>query len=619
MKIYALAAALFFSSLSAKELPKEMQEVMHQPKYQHASWGLYARDVETSKTLFELNSDKLFIPGSVSKLFTVEALLHEYGDNYRFKTPVYAVGKLDNGQLIGNLVLVGQGDLTFGGRQDSADTLSFTKLDHVYANNIPGAILTKEDPLKGIKSLAEQIKAKGIKEIKGDVLIDDRLFDKITMRDVMLSPIMINENFIDITITPSEIGQSAKLTWRPVVEGYTVKNEVQTTAAGKEIEIETTSDDKGKTIVVKGSIPSDQKSVVRIFSIHDPAQFARAAFVQELKVQGITISPDENGSALPAQSALQSMEPAAVWTSPPLSEYAKLILKVSHNTGANLIPLLLAVKHGEKTYAKGMLELGNFILNEVKLSKEEFVFQDAAGGDGNRLTSQGTVKLLEYIRKQPKEQFRHFYHALPILGVDGSLEDYKKWPAAGRVYAKTGTGISYNLALGQFFLTGESLAGYIEGKNGHLIEFMVVVNNGSMPKIMDIIPVFEDLNHIANTIYDLSGQEEGDKVEQETSTPEYLYKIVSMEQWQASMNKPDLVLTTADQEFIHLSKESQLPHVAAKFWGGSDHVILKLASKRLKGRLVYETNPGGKNKYYHLYEGSIPLDAVVDVTVIRTK
>lgn len=98
--------------------------------------------------------------------------------------------------------------------------------------------------------------------------------------------------------------------------------------------------------------------------------------------------------------------------------------------------------------------------------------------------------------------------------------------------------------------------------------------------------------------------------------PEYLYKIVSKEQWKDSLLRNVVVLSPIDVNFIHLAKEDQVRHIVQKFWNNMDHIVLKLAAKGLIGKLIYETNPGGSNQYYHLYEGNIPLDAVVDVTII---
>lgn len=99
-------------------------------------------------------------------------------------------------------------------------------------------------------------------------------------------------------------------------------------------------------------------------------------------------------------------------------------------------------------------------------------------------------------------------------------------------------------------------------------------------------------------------------MEEEKVYPEYLYKIVSTIEWQESLLKHYVVNSTIDEDFIHLAKEEQIEHVLKKFWHAKDYVIVKLNMKKLVGHLVYETNPGGSTKYYHLYEGKIPLDAV---------
>ncbi len=104
-------------------------------------------------------------------------------------------------------------------------------------------------------------------------------------------------------------------------------------------------------------------------------------------------------------------------------------------------------------------------------------------------------------------------------------------------------------------------------------------------------------------------------MKQESLTPSYLYKIVSIEQWEKSLRGNELLSSPLDKDFIHLAKEEQVTHVVQKFWNEMDYIILKLASKKLVGRLIYETNPGGSVLYYHLYEGSIPLDAVEEIIV----
>lgn len=103
-------------------------------------------------------------------------------------------------------------------------------------------------------------------------------------------------------------------------------------------------------------------------------------------------------------------------------------------------------------------------------------------------------------------------------------------------------------------------------------------------------------------------------VQKEQAVPEYLYKIVSPEEWKESQLQNHVVPSSMDQDFIHLSTEAQLGPIVKKYWNNKDHIILKVISKKMTGRLSHEANPGGVNRYYHLYEGRIPLDAVVDIS-----
>ena len=112
-------------------------------------------------------------------------------------------------------------------------------------------------------------------------------------------------------------------------------------------------------------------------------------------------------------------------------------------------------------------------------------------------------------------------------------------------------------------------------------------------------------------IFHCSCNSQGTK--KEKTKPDYLYKITSVSQWESSKGKDVLELTPADSDFIHLATKEQVFEVVKKFFADQDeYVLLKLDTDKLPGDLVYEKNPGGKIKYYHLYNGEIPMDAVVE-------
>ena len=103
----------------------------------------------------------------------------------------------------------------------------------------------------------------------------------------------------------------------------------------------------------------------------------------------------------------------------------------------------------------------------------------------------------------------------------------------------------------------------------------------------------------------------------ESETPQYLYKILSMRNWQATQARKTVMLSADDDAFIHFSREDQLERILSKYWADApEAVILKIETAKLEGDLVFEANPGGTSKYYHLYRGFIPIGSIVEAKVI---
>jgi len=314
---------------------------------------------------------------------------------------------------------------------------------------------------------------------------------------------MINDNIIDFIIKPGKADESAIIDYRPKVSSLKIYNKVITKTDGKnEIEFEVSSD--GKVITVNGSITTATKEIIRNAPMVNPTDFARQALIDALQAEGIKINMD-SAKKLPVFSSYNAMEPIVKYQSAGFAKYLRLILKVSHNTAADMLPLLIAAHQKQYSYDAGMKDIGDFLLNEVKLSPTSFSMLDASGANGNFVTSAAIIKLLSYMQNLPAEDFQVFFDALPILGVDGSLEHSgQELESKGKVHAKTGTELLNNLANpDSLVLTSKALAGYIE-KEGKLLEFMVVVNNASITSLEQMRELVNDTVAVANTIYKYS-------------------------------------------------------------------------------------------------------------------
>jgi serine-type D-Ala-D-Ala carboxypeptidase/endopeptidase (penicillin-binding protein 4) len=483
-------------------LPPAITAIMAKAQYANASWGLLDLD-PSGAVVHSRRADEMFIPGSTTKLFSVSAVWNVLGPDHRFTTPVYALGRRRGGTLKGNLVLVGVGDLSLGGRTTRDGGIAWEDADHSDANAIPGAVLTPQDPLAGIKELARQVRKAGITRVSGDVVIDDRLFRADF--EPQPTPVMLNDNLIDLVATPTSSGRKASFFYRPRAASLSVDADVRTVAAGGPTRLNITGGAPGR-IRVTGTIAEDSKPFVQVAPIADPAVFARTVFIQALRRAGVRVDAPAEGRnqarKLPAASSYRRGSRVAAYVSPPYADYAKLILKVSHNLGANLGICLLAVTAGSKNCDAGFAPMKTF-LDHAGVDLGQVAFADGRGGDpADRATPTAVAQLLRYWIDQP--DFAVFRATLPILGVDGSLKNVAVQTAArGKVLAKTGTAVGADLLNLRLVVQGKALGGYFQQADGGWHVFDVVVNDaGGGPGVGPALDAGEDVGEIAAHLWE---------------------------------------------------------------------------------------------------------------------
>lgn len=467
-----------------EKLSSKVRGIMNSPEFKHTSWTIKVVDLKTGEVLQQASPNMMLDPASTTKLFTVATALDVFGPDYRFTTPVYEQGALSpGGQLNGNLILVASGDLAMGGRVTEGGKIEYTDMDHADANALGNATLTKTDPLAGLDDLARQVAASGVKTVNGNVIIDARLFPtgrpEGDQQASILSPIVINDNLLDITVTPTSPGSPAEIAWRPQTSLYTVTSTVTTVDKGGETDLAVSSPSPG-SILIEGSIEAGGGDVVQTYEVEDPESFARTLFIEALGRAGVAVEAPALGANpagdLPPEGDYTSMTQAALLESPPFSEYAKLILKVSLNYGANSLLPLMAVHEGKKTFEDG-LQIEHSFLEKAGVSLDGLIINDGEGGAGkDYICAECVVQLLRYM--STSKDFKAFEDALPIMGVDGSLAQLlgDKSPIKGKVRAKTGTHGTGDLLNDRIALTARALGGYMTASSGRELAFDVSAN-----------------------------------------------------------------------------------------------------------------------------------------------
>jgi D-alanyl-D-alanine carboxypeptidase/D-alanyl-D-alanine-endopeptidase (penicillin-binding protein 4) len=430
-------------------LAARIQEIIARPELAGSRWGMRFHVHGTDEPVYALNPDQRFVPASSLKVFIAGSAFEALGPAHRFRTRVNAHGPVRRGVLDGDLVLVAGGDLLLGPRLRPHGTLALPDPDHTYGSAtqpIPG------DPLQQLRELARQVRLRGIRRVVGRVRVDAALFRQGQedifngLGPVPVSPMMINDNVIDVVVTPGHVALS------PDTPYVTVLNEVTTVDRPTRRLTFTpvaTNPDGTQIVRLTGDIQAGGQPVVCPYFVPDPVRFAEIAFAGALAEAGVDIANGRTGDG-PRRLLAEHV-------SPPLSEQVKVMLKLSSNVHTAYFPYLVgAIAGHDPDAAKAAGTRFQTALFERAGLVPEDPFTATFSPDY-------FVQFLRHMARQ--RYFTSYRDAMPILGRDGTLTDVTPdSPAAGRTFAKTGTGF-----LGSDL--HKALAGYLVLPDGRLVVF----------------------------------------------------------------------------------------------------------------------------------------------------
>ena len=459
--------------------------IKNKPEFAHSNFGVEIYSLDRKAVLFQWNGNKLFIPGSTTKLLTEGTALQLLGPDYRFHTAIYRTGEIRNGVLKGNLVLVASGDPDLSGRLQPDGTLAFADEDHSYGGF--DSKLVAGDPAAPLNDLAQQIAAAGIRKIAGQVLVDASLYpegDRELGTGVAISPVMVNDNLVDAVISPGpSVGAKANVRISPQPSYIRYVNMMTTGAGGSKFSLDRsdrTLANGDVQVTLKGSIPADRGPFVDSYPVASPSRFATALLTAALANKGVAVTNGKFPAKPTGAKFKDSYTPqnrVAEHISAPFREDVKITLKTSQNLHASSMPFLLGAVLGKAKTSidhKGF-ELERDFLTKAGLDLSGAVQSDGAGGDA-MFTPDFMVHYLAYKATQP--DYSVFHSALPVLGKDGTLFDIQTAsPAAGHVFAKTGTFEDSDLLNASTILTAKGLAGYTTTATGEHIAFAIYVNS----------------------------------------------------------------------------------------------------------------------------------------------
>ncbi len=407
-------------------------------------FGIMVVSLTRGDTLFNYNAGTPLLPASTMKMLTTAVALDRLGPKYQFSTDVLYDGTIDpDGTLHGNVYLRGDGDPSLSGR---------------YLQGGPGA---------PIKFLAQQLAARGIKHITGDVIGDASAFDDQLVPEGWLtrylqsgyaarvSALSLNENLVWVTISPSGV----KL--EPATTSIPLTNNVRTVAGtGARLSVRRFGDG---SIVVSGTMGSRAGPRRYVYVVEDPARFATGALRASLIETGITVDGGVKLGTTPSSAAkIASIQ------SPTLDRIISAMNRESINHFAEL--LLRAAARGPDRKVQGSVASGRELLRQFFATKVGAdssslqVFDGSGLSTLDRVTPRAMTQMLGYAHRADWGPW--FHASLPVAGESELMRRRMKGsPAQGNLHAKTGT---TNDVIG--------LGGYVTALDGEVIAFSFLYN-----------------------------------------------------------------------------------------------------------------------------------------------
>jgi serine-type D-Ala-D-Ala carboxypeptidase/endopeptidase (penicillin-binding protein 4) len=451
---------------AAQRFGRRVDKILGGAPANKGAWGLLIVDAETGERLYEHNSDKYFLPASNMKLFTTALTLATLGADYRFHTTLESTGTITReGRLTASLSLVGRGD----------PNLSNRKFPFELKEEFEGPAE------KVLADLADQLVAKGVKVIAGDIIGDDSYFqrerypsgwevdDIVWEYGAAVSALVVNDNTVTLTLRPGRVaGEAVQATITPSTQDFTVRNMVVTAPARAKAQLTLTREPGAHLVVVKGALPKKSPPRKLILAIEEPALHAAMMMKELLEARGVqvegvatarneTVTSDSHGS-------IQQI--FAEHLSVPLRDAVKVVNKLSQNLHAEVLLRAAMRETAPGKYPGELVKFTTDFYTKAGIAPDDVIQTDGSGLSRHDLvTPVAVVTLLRYAQTQP--WFGPFYLSLPVAGVDGTLEDtLKDTVAVGRVHAKTGS-----------FEHVRTLSGFAETPAGRRLIFSFLSNN----------------------------------------------------------------------------------------------------------------------------------------------
>lgn len=433
-------------------LPLDLQRRLTKLGIPSDTLSLVVKKIGVQTPLVSWHPDEPRNPASVMKIVTTFAGLSALGPGYQWKTDVRRTGKIHEGKLDGDLILVGKGNPFF----------------------------LKPD----LWTLVNELESRGIYSISGDLIIDDTYFDLpnhdpdgfdgegYRPYNVGPSAALFNFNTLDFYLVPREGEALVEVRTTPPIENIEIVSDIAQLAGAC----------RGNKIRLRMNVESQSERPVVRFSGNYPERCGRYHLTRsvmssnELLFGTLESLFKERGGALEGHLLIGASPADAssllTITSQTLSEIIRSINKFSNNVMSRQLFLTVgAERFGAPT---SMDKAQRALVDVLKQNDIQMPHLSMDNGSGLcrdcSVSANGLLHLLEVAwdsRFMPE-----FFSSLPVPGEDGALKKrFRSGKFKGRIHMKTGTIDHVSAA-----------AGLVHGEGQQRYLFVMMINHKNVDK-----------------------------------------------------------------------------------------------------------------------------------------
>ncbi|HZP87070.1 MAG TPA: D-alanyl-D-alanine carboxypeptidase/D-alanyl-D-alanine-endopeptidase [Burkholderiales bacterium] len=431
------------ASAEKKVLPPQLSAALRGSGVPADAAAVVVQEIGATHPLVQWNVDRPMNPASTMKLLTTLAGLELLGPSYTWRTEVYAQGEQTGDSLTGDLVLKGYGD---------------PKLT-----------------LENFWLLLQELRSRGLREIRGDLVIDRSFFD-VEIGDpgrfdneptrpynVLPDALLLNFKSVRLQFVPAPDRRSVQIIASPELPELVLLNQVTPYDGACESWPERPQPQGDSTLLFEGPFPIGCGERARSFALLSPDQYVHSLF----RKLWSELNGSFNGTVRigkPSSTARLLL----TWQSPPLSELIRDINKFSNNVMARQLFLTLSADEDPPGSIQKSTDKVRRWLQEVGIDANELVLENGAGLSRIERISAGSLARI-LLRAYAGALMPEYLASLPIVGVDGTARHRLNGsPATGRAHIKTGS------------LEGvRAIAGYVLDHRGKWLVVVSIVNHPS--------------------------------------------------------------------------------------------------------------------------------------------